>query len=639
MHLTGNQTWRSAPQNKHSKSQLLRNAALMTEHNLRNTPAYFPSSCSCHLAAHSQLPWLSCVLLLWQGHRNAISCLAASSDRFLLVSADAGSDSLLVFWDPVSCQPIRTLQQPHTAGVAAVAIAPDASQMATLSAVDASTGLQEISVWDLRPLTASPSSTPMTAAATTPIPTGDVQTCVCYNQNDMSELVTNGRRRSYFWRSQLPGSKLISYYSPPLKASDFHQEVGDFVTSVFVPGSTQALTSTPDGDVVVWDEQGQSAQMGTRATDRRAIKIMRLHGSAIHHLSTIGDFVVSGGADGLVRFFDSMLRMCAWFEQLDAGPVGCVSFATKGQQHTQALMLMQRLEAPNFMVSTLSGKLLAVTSNAFNNPDLDNPSGAELLMESPAAGSIADVAAHPLRAELLLLNSEEGQLLRWNLVDRSCVVMRQLSRDYKLVRMVLARDGSFVVLGCEAGHVVVLKGDSLEDVVVLRNSRHPIVRLSVSSSGQYIAAADGSGQVILYGYLPYKGSFLRWDLVGRYKAHHDAVVGLHFGEAPSGQTRLFSLGADKRLIEYDITNATAANTGLSAAAVTDVVAPGGAGSPCSMCFAPPMPYYSHSSLDTLLLIADDAYKIKAYNPDTRTACATYLGPTFGGPIRKLLPFR
>lgn len=41
----------------------------------------------------------------------------------------------------------------------------------------------------------------------------------------------------------------------------------------------------------------------------------------------------------------------------------------------------------------------------------------------------------------------------------------------------------------------------------------------------------------------------------------------------------------------------------------------------------------------LCVAADDAYKIKAYNPDTKTACATYLGPTFGGPINKLLPFR
>lgn len=53
-------------------------------------------------------------------------------------------DSLLVFWDPANAQPTRTLQQPHAAGVAAVALAPDASQMATLSAVDASSGAQEV---------------------------------------------------------------------------------------------------------------------------------------------------------------------------------------------------------------------------------------------------------------------------------------------------------------------------------------------------------------------------------------------------------------------------------------------------------------------------------------------------------------
>jgi hypothetical protein len=34
--------------------------------------------------------------------------------------------------------------------------------------------------------------------------------------------------------------------------------------------------------------------------------------------------------------------MCAWFEELDAGPVVCVSFATKGQQRPQAVMQMHR---------------------------------------------------------------------------------------------------------------------------------------------------------------------------------------------------------------------------------------------------------------------------------------------------------
>jgi hypothetical protein len=96
----------------------------------------------------------------------------------------------------------------------------------------------QLSLWDLRPLT-GPGSSSLQPSATTPIPAGDVQCRICYNPDDPSELLTNGKRRAYFWRSQLPGSNLISYYSPPLRAGDFHQEVGAFMASVFVPGTTQ----------------------------------------------------------------------------------------------------------------------------------------------------------------------------------------------------------------------------------------------------------------------------------------------------------------------------------------------------------------------------------------------------------------
>jgi WD40 repeat protein len=110
----------------------------------------------------------------------------------------------------------------------------------------------------------------------------------------------------------------------------------------------QALTSTADGDVVVWEQEGGSTavagQQGQSQPGRRAVKIIRLHGAAIQHLSSIGDFVVTGGADGLVRMFDGGMRLCAWFEQMDAGPITCVSFATKGQQQPTAAMHMSRWE-------------------------------------------------------------------------------------------------------------------------------------------------------------------------------------------------------------------------------------------------------------------------------------------------------
>ncbi len=129
-------------------------------------------------------------------------------------------------------------------------------------------------MWAMQSLVADPAPRP---AVLTVIPAGDVQLAVRFNMNNPSELISNGKRRVYFWSSQYPASGRFKYYSPPLRSKDFKQSVGDFVMSVFVPGSVQALTATSDGDLVVWDEQGITAQMGTRATDRRAIKLMRIH--------------------------------------------------------------------------------------------------------------------------------------------------------------------------------------------------------------------------------------------------------------------------------------------------------------------------------------------------------------------------
>lgn len=209
-------------------------------------------------------------------------------------------------------------------------------------------------------------------AVLTSIPTGDPQLCVRFNMNNPAELMSNGRRRVYFWQSQYPTSPRFKYYSPPLRSRDFKQNVGDFVQSVFVPGSMQALTATTDGDLVVWDEQGITAQMGTRATDRRAIKLMRIHQQAITLLTTIGDYIVSGGQDGFVRFYDPLLRIVAWFEDLGAGPITSLSFSTAlpdRAAHAELADTLNRFIVPDFVVATAESRLVAVSAAAFEEYD------------------------------------------------------------------------------------------------------------------------------------------------------------------------------------------------------------------------------------------------------------------------------
>jgi cilia- and flagella-associated protein 251 len=93
------------------------------------------------------------------------------------------------------------------------------------------------------------------------------------------------------------------------------------------PAVMQAMTATEDGDVIVWEQQGVSTQLGTKSTDRKAAKLVHLHNSAITVLHTVGTYIMTAAEDGYVRFYDSVLRLCAWFEDVDAGGIVSASFA------------------------------------------------------------------------------------------------------------------------------------------------------------------------------------------------------------------------------------------------------------------------------------------------------------------------
>ncbi len=88
--------------------------------------------------------------------------------------------------------------------------------------------------------------------------------------------------------------------------------------------------------------------------------------------------------------------------------------------------------------------------------------------------------------------------------------------------------------------------------------------------------------------------------------HHGKVVGLSFGETPSGQTRLFSLGQDNRIAEYELARSTPA-TGLVVAYHHDFAS---TSLPTSLCFAPPLQYFKHHSTRTLLIITGECSRAR-----------------------------
>ena len=459
---------------------------------------------------------------------------------------------------------------------------------------------------------------------------GDPQLSVRINMNKAGELVTNGRRRVYFWESQLPAAPTFKYYSPPLRAKDFRQPIGDFIASTFVPETVQALTSTSDGDVVVWDEQGLAATPGTAPTDRRASKVMRLHATAIHVLTAVGAYVVTGAADGCVRLYDPMLRIVAWFEDAAAGGIRAVSFA---RAVPPELAPVNTLSLPDFAIATDSGKVVALRTSCFEDALPDQRRGELLLDSTPT--DVVDMAAHPSWPELAVLTAG-GLLERWDYATHARLASKQLGEAGGAV-VTYARDGALLFAGSAAGHVHILDARTMAGVYESRHTANRITAIAASPSGKHVALADSAHQVLIYAYLPFKGDNYRWDFLGKIVAHHSRVVSLSFGQSPSGAVRLFSTDDMGFVADYDLANSSLSE-GVQLLGHTQV--PGALEAVASAaCFAPPMPYFASSASQTLLLVADDMFKLRLFDADEKQCCATFLGPVFGAPVTRLLVFR
>lgn len=459
-----------------------------------------------------------------------------------------------------------------------------------------------------------------------------LQTCVKFNPSNPTELISNGKRRAFFWQSCLPEAAAFKYYSPPLSSPDFKQKIGLFTTSAFIPGTTQAITATQDGDVVVWDEQGISVEVGTRPTDRKAVKLMRLHNSRLSFISSIGDFIVTGADDGHVRFFDPMLRLIAWFEHISAGAVRTVSFSRARPRMPADPADFDAFVCPDFLVGTVSGAVVRLTADAFNTLDDDRRSGS--IVMRGLVGEIACCIAHPVRQQLLLVGSS-GRLQLLDTARHELAAERTLDcGGGRATCAAYSRTGSALALGTASGAVAVLDAATLAEVVLFRQSKAAVVAVSVSSAAAHIAAVTADGHTMLFFLVPYKQS-KRWEYVGRTRVHYAPAVAVHFGEAPSGETRCFSLSRDGRLVEYNLGESCLERGVLISGQLP--VCPHTV--PTAMSFTPPLTYFQRGVIDTQLIIADASHHVRVFNPDTSVTSGTFRGPTCSDPIAQMAIFQ
>ena len=519
-------------------------------------------------------------------------------------------------------------------------------------------------------------------------------------------------------------------YAPPIRVKDFKQTVGAFTRSAFIGG--RCITGTGDGDLVVWGSggvlpggSGDFEQRDMRPGDRRGVKVMRAHQhGGVTHLSVVSvprnnnsneedDFgametngtennateptttttttttlLVTGGSDGNVRFFDTDLRLVAWFDGLNKGGITSVSFVRQGceLQKTETSGPKPKSDgsfaAPDFVLSTESSFIFSITANDFETYGGPEAVSRAVLITKGALEPAVAFAVHPTEPVLCVCGSL-GHVWLWNYVDKIVIATRDLTRKGTHMAglptaVCYRKDGLGILVGTKGGELKALDANTLWETQAMRFTPDCVERVTTSDDDScgYGAASDRAGAVSLFRLLgpihePSEGHdpTRAFDFIGKHRTHapETPCVGLAFHTTEDGDVELVSVGSEGRIARFDVKGSTeedgvdllessdmalggeAAGGDVKSTAMTFLSFGGGpeedeepsdsSGSKSDSASDSSSPSLSTPPLT--ILVADDNLKLRTVDCETLTCLGVACGPAFSDKerhITSLVPF-
>jgi WD40 repeat protein len=456
-----------------------------------------------------------------QGHCNIITCCAVDKSKRWIVTADSGTDPIMIVWDSINFLPVKTFQMPHQFGIRTLDISEDGLYIVTLSDFSSENFMhhmynQEIAIWAWT--TEEENAIQRTVIQSSP--SGKIFKHVKFNPSNSFQICTTSSDAVQFW--DWSNFALESYFGKISKL-DLGNFSGDFASTIFLPNSETSLTATSHGYVVVWENRNLSVKSKVSVV-KTAVKVVKLLECGINLMdTTFNGYLVIGCQDGAVRFYDYYLRLEAWFEELNAGPITSLSFSLQDSPYPtdEAGRPGIKFWTPDFVVSTKNAFVIGVESRLFEEIRKEDRRGT-LLMQG-LADMVVSLACHP-KLPLIAFLCKSSVLQLWNYEMKLLMNIREFAfllnnnaaptpnepsndgttRLATATKIITAKDvafhpnGKLLAVSFSSGMVKLLTTDTLQDLQNFNNSSDAIHRIKFSISGKYFAAYDDKCHVLLY---------------------------------------------------------------------------------------------------------------------------------------------
>jgi WD40 repeat protein len=311
------------------------------------------------------------------------------------------------------------------------------------------------------------------------------------------------------------------------------------------------------------------------------------------------------------------------------------------------------MRVPNFIVGTSSGNIAMVSAAIFEKIAADERKG-ELLIEG-FSHPIISTAAHP-ELQMCAIMQSNGVVSLVDLDDRT--VRSRVSFSGSISASILEYDvrGRYLIIGGCDSQLLVCSAATMHVEQRCRVGKEKnedkavkVIKVAFAPDGSHFAAACDDHSVSIFRFernINDEGKEVNWLHLGRAITHRAPIVGLQFADditKPSGQSlRLFSIGSDRLLSEYDLANSTVVG-GVKVLFVAPIEE---TARPTSFVILPQFLQRKVRSRGIVIVVANNEYKFKVIDPDklcgihtdvsrlvdgTSACLNTFLGPVSAGP--------
>jgi len=249
----------------------------------------------------------------------------------------------------------------------------------------------------------------------------------------------------------------------------------------------------------------------------------------------------------------------------------------------------------------------------------------------------------------VVTGTDTGELIQWDIVshvalNRACYEKLQVSA--------LCYDPreDFLAVGFSNGSLFVVTTENFDEVYHQRiNKNAAITGIEYSSDSSFLAVTLDDNTLALFRSLDklspttpmisqaqddeqiqmatIQQEMKKWEYVGRRRSHWDSVAGLAFIGTGSQESphRLFTVGRDRQVVEYDFANSTYLE-GIATKTTPQV----------EMTAHPTSFAWTTKDGRPFFVVANTEGKLRVWNGATMTCRLTTLAPSFGGDITHMV---